>query len=227
MPEHKTCGVATRICATCRHHQSCHRNGTCRRFTGERQPCARQTQAEPCHAFSALPCNSRPMANGRCRMHMGNAPRGAANPAYAGKGYSKYLPTGMADRYEQILSDPDRLSLQFEVALLRSQLVEVLEQQAKGQQFDIGAAYAACDALENAFRAVQRVQGVTDERLRAERLNTGLVALGEALQAIRAALAAAGAERAVRRETKALAESIEKLTRSENTRIVELQGMIT
>jgi hypothetical protein len=44
---------------------------------------------------------------------------------------------------------------------------------------------------------------------------------------VRAALAPAEAERAVRRETKALAESIERSTRSENMRLVGLHGMVS
>ena len=66
------------------------------------------------------------MANGRCRIHGGATPRGTASPHWRGRGYSKDLPTQLADRMRQALDDPELLSVRHEVALLDARLGELM-----------------------------------------------------------------------------------------------------
>lgn len=67
------------------------------------------------------------MANGRCRLHGGLTPAGAAHPAFIHGRYSKYLPTRLSERYRTAATDPDLLALGSEVALLDARLAELVE----------------------------------------------------------------------------------------------------
>lgn len=75
---------------------------------------------------SGNPCKGAPMANGRCRMHGGNARRGIASGTYKHGKYSRYLPGGIQQAYEQSRTDPDLLNLTEEIALLYSRMHELL-----------------------------------------------------------------------------------------------------
>lgn len=61
-----------------------------------------------------------------CKMHGGTQPRGIASPNWKGRGYSKDLPTRLADRYTQALADPDLIACASEVALIDSRIGEIL-----------------------------------------------------------------------------------------------------
>jgi hypothetical protein len=64
------------------------------------------------------------VAGEACKLHGGATPRGAASPHYSGKGYSKYLPVGMREQYEEFANDAQRLELTEEIALARALLSE-------------------------------------------------------------------------------------------------------
>lgn len=107
------------------------------------------------------PCQNSPMANGRCRMHGGNAARGAALPQFKHGRYSKYLPTNLADRYRMALTDKDLTSLRDEIALTDARLGEVLEGLNNSGNAELWQqVQRVCDALES---AVQRGDATTTQ----------------------------------------------------------------
>jgi hypothetical protein len=61
-----------------------------------------------------------------CRFHGGLTPRGVASPHWRGQGYSKDLPTRLADRYRMAVEDPELLELRSSVALVDARIGEVL-----------------------------------------------------------------------------------------------------
>jgi len=76
-----------------------------------------------------VPCRTRPMANGRCRMHGGKAPRGPDAPRYRHGRYSRYLTGTLKVRYDEMgwqdlasLADDIRLA-----AAIVTQLAEGLD----------------------------------------------------------------------------------------------------
>jgi len=77
-------------------------------------------------------------------------------PAYKGKGRSKYLPTRLADAYQQALNDPDLVSLSSDIALMDVRLGEVLA------KLDTGEAGAIWDDLQEACRegSIDRIAGL-------------------------------------------------------------------
>lgn len=77
---------------------------------------------------AGTPCRGIPMANGRCRMHGGNARAGIAHPAIrAGSHgrYSKVLPANLLAAYEAAVNDPDLLSVRSELALLQTRIADL------------------------------------------------------------------------------------------------------
>lgn len=61
-----------------------------------------------------------------CSMHGGKTPRGIHSPHWRGRGYSKDLPTRLADRFRLALQDPQLLELSSEIALLDARVGELL-----------------------------------------------------------------------------------------------------
>lgn len=61
-----------------------------------------------------------------CRFHGGNSLKGIEHPNYQGRGYSKYMPSGLVKKYQQFVTDPSALSLEEEVAISRALLAERL-----------------------------------------------------------------------------------------------------
>jgi hypothetical protein len=76
---------------------------------------------------SGQQCQNPPVrGRGTCRMHGGHQPRGIASPHWKGRGYSKDLPTRLADRYRAALADPDLIVCASEVALVDARIGEIL-----------------------------------------------------------------------------------------------------
>jgi hypothetical protein len=71
-------------------------------------------------------CKNSPMPNGRCRMHGGKNPKGIEHHNYKHGRYSKSVPTRMAERYEEVLRDPERLVLDHELAVAVARNEELL-----------------------------------------------------------------------------------------------------
>jgi hypothetical protein len=81
---------------------------------------------------SGKPCRAMPMRNGKCRLHGGKTPGGLASPHFKTGRYSKYIPAQLASKYQEALADPDVLSLNEDVALLRSFVLKHLSDIATG-----------------------------------------------------------------------------------------------
>ena len=73
------------------------------------------------------------MLNGRCRFHGGKSLKGIASPAWKDGRHSKYLPTGLRDKYHAAYNDPEMLSLQSEIALIQARLFVLIERVEKGE----------------------------------------------------------------------------------------------
>jgi hypothetical protein len=81
-------------------------------------------------------CHSRPMANGRCRLHGGLTPSGTASAAYRGKNRSKYLtalPARLQPAYELARKAEDLLELNNEIALVDTRINDVLSRVDSGE----------------------------------------------------------------------------------------------
>lgn len=63
------------------------------------------------------PCGNEPKSNGRCRFHMGNAPRGIGHYNFKHGKYSLYVPPPLEEAYQQAMNDPDLLSLNKAIAM--------------------------------------------------------------------------------------------------------------
>lgn len=73
-------------------------------------------------------CKQPAMANGRCRLHGGKSLKGIAHPNYEGKGYSKYMPVGLLDTYQEFVSDNDNLALNNQIALIDTYVAQLIEE---------------------------------------------------------------------------------------------------
>lgn len=97
-------------------------------------------------------CKQRAMANGRCYLHGGKSLSGIASPKFKTGRYSKYLPAQLQDRYQEAVSDPDILSLNEDVALLRSLVFKHLESMSTGDTHPSWKlAYSALQKLKKAI----------------------------------------------------------------------------
>lgn len=66
-------------------------------------------------------------AGSRCKFHGGATPVGPAAAAWKHGRHSKYLPSGIVERYQEGLKDPDLISLRSEVALTDMRIGQLLE----------------------------------------------------------------------------------------------------
>src|SRR3954452_17185048 len=82
---------------------------------------------------SGAPCRTRPMPNGRCRMHGGKSLAGAASPAFKTGRHSTYLPVRLLAGYQEAERDPELLALRDEIALIDSRLADVLSRVDSGE----------------------------------------------------------------------------------------------
>lgn len=69
---------------------------------------------------SGSKCAQRAMTNGKCYLHGGKSLAGLASPRLKTGKWSKYVPVQLLESYEEYRTDPDLLSLNDDVALLRS-----------------------------------------------------------------------------------------------------------
>lgn len=187
------CGADTRKCASCGLHRREHK------ATGEAPACA----------FVAVPCPTRPVRGmTRCRMHGGTQAVGVASPAFRHGGYSKVIPTHLAQHYEQALADPQLLSLSHEIAMRKALQAETVQSLREGHT--VGpSVLRAWQQFEAAHRSA----------------DTGKMAA--ALTALRTAMADASRYQAAREELRKSDLVMERLTRSENMRLAELHNMVT
>lgn len=73
------------------------------------------------------PCQKPPM-NGatRCRLHGGATPKGLASPHFKTGERSKYLPPAMLKAYQEMVNNPDLLSVREDVALIDTMIAAKL-----------------------------------------------------------------------------------------------------
>jgi len=135
---------------------------------------------------------------------------GIASPTFRHGRYSKHLPSRLAAKYAEALSDPELLALRDEIALTGTRLAELLERLDSGLALQCWKdAQAAHSELLAAIRA--KNSGA---------LQTALIALGNALDA-------GAGDYAVWREIGEMAEQRRKLVESEWKRLVAMQQTIT
>jgi hypothetical protein len=66
------------------------------------------------------------MANGKCAVHGGKTPTGFALPQTKTGRYSRHLPTRLASKYEEAISDPELLALRDDIGLLDTRIGQVV-----------------------------------------------------------------------------------------------------
>jgi hypothetical protein len=159
---------------------------------------------------SGEPCKSFAMANGRCRMHGGKAPRGHALPQTTHGRYSKDLPTRLAARYEEAANDPDLLQLDSEIHLTDAMIRERLSTLDTGES---GRLWKALKQEWTTF-ALARRSGDT-------------AGMTESLAQIEALINRGVADWSARQEVLDMVERRRKLVDSEGKRRVQMQQMIT
>ncbi|MCC6458789.1 MAG: hypothetical protein IT328_27845 [Caldilineaceae bacterium] len=146
----------------------------------------------------------------KCRFHGGASLAGIASPSFKTGRYSKHLPTRLAARYGEALSDPQLLELRDEIALIGTRQSELLGHLDSGLSLqrwqDAQAAHAAMVAAIRSKDSAAMQVAITD--------------LG-------AALDAGAGDYAVWREVVELTEQRRKLVESEHKRLVAMQQMIT
>jgi len=106
----------------------------------------------------------RRAVNGKrvCTVHGGLTPGGLASPNLKTGRYSKYLPAQLQDRYQEAVSDPDILSLNEDVALLRSLVFKHLESMSTGDTHPSWKlAYSALQKLKKAIATGDAVDLIT------------------------------------------------------------------
>lgn len=227
----RICGAETRHCACgprpgrgsrdgLGHHQRMHERAgpaNTRRGACTHEGCT-------CAGFDPYPCEVAVglFPNGRCQRHGGPTLTGVAAPGWRGRGLSRVLPERLLDHYHEALRDPDLLSLRQEIALQRALLNDVLARLA-GNQHVPGAAFEAVQALGRAWRTFEAAYRAG----RPERLGQALTGLGEAVRGVAGAMEPEMADADLRAEVRATTGALERLARSENSRLAELHNMIT
>lgn len=73
------------------------------------------------------------MPNGRCRIHGGKSPKGAAVNTFKDGRYSKYMPIRLLEKYQQSLDDPELLNMRSEIALVDARLSDLLKRADTGE----------------------------------------------------------------------------------------------
>jgi hypothetical protein len=164
------------------------------------------------------------MPNGCCRAHGGKAARGIAAGPYRHGGYSKYLPKVLLKDLDAFHADPNRLSVQHEIDILRINLSEVLQTMYKSdQQFAVEAVSAAARNVRRAARQLNtHFQGQAFDRME-QPLSALLLAVESMGEAMSPAVAKSEGRDGVVKITMAL----DRLLKTENSVKLAERGMVT
>lgn len=164
---------------------------------------ARNKQGEPC---------KQPAINGtsKCHYHGGASLVGIAHPNFKTGRYSKHLPTRLAARYAEALSDPQLMELRDEIALVGTRQGELMT------YLDSGLS----------LQHWRDAQAAHSEMLAAIRDKDGH-AMQMALAALGNALAAGMGDYDTWREIVELTEQRRKLVDSEQKRLAVAQQMLS
>lgn len=156
------------------------------------------------------PCQRKPMTNGRCYMHGGATPTGAALPQFKTGRYSKVLPARLAERYEAALADGSLLELREEIGLVDTRLADLITRVESGESGDVWRLLRAAFTEFNKARSAGKVPEMTQHLTTIE----GLIVRGLA-------------DYAAWQDISNTLEQRRKLVESERKRLVEMQQMIT
>jgi hypothetical protein len=184
-----------------------------------------------CQAWNpnqARQCLSLAMKEKRvCYKHGGATPGGMGSPNWKHGRYSRYVPTGLRERYESEASDPELLALNDEIALMRSRLSSLLEK--IGEMPDSGATWRdlrkTLKRFEKAQRLVSSLEGIERERKMKE--------VRQIFEQLRSAINRGAAEWAAWGEVLSITEQVRKLSDSEQKRrvageyIIQVQDVMT
>lgn len=109
-------------------------------------------------------CRMAPMANGRCRLHGGNAARGLAAGRFVDGSRSKYLPARMIPRFQEAMADGDLINMTEDLALLEARMADVLK------RVDSGETSAIWTDLRLAWGMLRQAQMAEDQTAAAQAL---------------------------------------------------------
>lgn len=148
-----------------------------------------------------------------CYKHGGATPGGIGSPNWKHGRYSRYVPTGLRERYEAEASDPELLALNDEIALARSRLSSLLEK--IGEMPDSGSTWRELRKSFNRFEAAQKTaQRLSEGPERDRKLDEASKALGQTRMIIKRGVA----EWAAWNEVLSITEQVRKLSDSEQKR---------
>lgn len=96
---------------------------------GQRKGINKRRREEMGDDFYPLRCSSPfTMLNGRCKKHAGAMKRGAKNAQFKNGAHSRFMPKHIYERFEENHNDPELGRMQFESALLRTRIEELLSE---------------------------------------------------------------------------------------------------
>jgi len=145
-----------------------------------------------------------------CKYHGGASLKGALSPQYRHGAASKYLPTNLAAKYYDFLSDPDRLALDSEMALIRAMLWDRVKELEK---INTAEEWAKAGVLFESFMTAQSMH-------QKEKAARHLMDLGEVLKK------GAGGE-SLRKEILKMTEQERKLADTQRQLYVDMGEFIT
>ena len=145
-----------------------------------------------------------------CHIHGGKSLSGPASPSFKTGRYSKFLPSRLADRYQEARTDDELLSLREEIALLDARMADLLGQVSTGE------AGEHWRKLNDLYQFILRAGRSKDT----EGLNTGMARMGTVLREAKDSYETWD-------EVGKLLEQRRRLVESERRRYVEMQQVIT
>lgn len=199
------CGARGKTCVHCGIHKRLH------------------ADLDQSHPFEPKPCARNANETGRCIIHGGASPRGVAHYNHQGKGTSVVLPTRMLQDYERARTNPDRLSLEDEIAELRAMKADCWRQLEQNAGMAVADVKAAVAALSKAYDQALVAQRSTN----AEKFAEALGQMGDARDALKVAMGPVAAMEAAKAQVADLNIKVEKLLRAENNRNFDERGMIS
>lgn len=147
----------------------------------------------------------------RCRFHGGNARGGVLAPTFKDGRYSKYIPTGLRERFELAEKDPELLSLREEILLTDSRVKELLESLETGESSSLWAILAG---LVGTLRMKINAGADVDD-------------LDKTISAMEKVILKGGDQRETWAEIMTFIDSRRRLVEGERKRLVEMNQVIT
>ena len=145
-----------------------------------------------------------------CRWHGGTVKRGIAHHNYKHGRRSKYLPQRMLASFAAAYSDPDKLAMDAELAVLDARLDEVLS------SIDSGASDRHWRAVQAAWEAVETA-----------RLAHDLTRLPVLMETVGALITQGSAAQEVWDDVRSLIRDRQRLVESERKRLIEAQHVVS